>query len=98
MTDTFATCAAPAWATTCWADDNAIYVQLPCKDGPPYVVKYAFTENGLSRALGLMRDLHRKQAEPYIPCDHPLVRKVGTPATTDQRTSARNVLRRLKII
>lgn len=102
MTASFAPSGRPTWAITCWADDVAVYVELPCKDGPPYITKYALTEAGLSKALSLMRELHRKAQPAGSSYSAPIHPKTKYDAkgefTKDQRASARNVLKRLKII
>ena len=97
--------ARPAWAVTAWVDDNNIYVEIPVTNGPPYVTKYAFSDAGLSKALGQMRDIYRAQAPTggsYNLTRHPiLVAKDQVKSknfTDDQRASARDVLKKMKNI
>lgn len=100
MTDTIARSARPVWAVTAWVDDNFVFVELPTTDAPNYIMKFDLTEAGLSKALKLMRDTHRK-AQPtggyYKLPDQPIVRKVAKPSqfTDDQRAKARATLKRL---
>lgn len=66
MSAYFSSTGRPAWAITAWVDDSYVYTELPVKDGPPLIQKYAFSEAGLSKALGLMRNLHRKLSDPTV--------------------------------
>ncbi len=99
---TYAPTARPPWAVTAWCDDNYIYVELPCTDGPPYIFKESLTEGGLSRCLHLMRDARRKQA-PRITGNfdvarHPKIqRNAITQYTEEQRNAAKEVLRKMGI-
>lgn len=96
MTDTFATSAAPPWAVTAWLDDTAVYVEIPNRAGPPYVMSFALTEGGLSKALGLMRQVHRELgAKRYTKTDS--VTKPFPKFTEGQRQSAQKVLKKLGI-
>ena len=92
----------PIYAITCWCDATSIYTELPAVNGgQPYIQSWPLTEGGLSKALAQLRDLHR-QAEPLggnykIPFN-PLLRKADiNNFSEDQRRSARDVLRKLKI-
>lgn len=103
MTDTFAPSAHPPWAVVAWCDDRAIYIELPCVDGPPYVTKYDLTEGGLSKALRLMRDARRKLAKPSISGDfdvakHPKIQRATATrkSTVEQRAKARDILRKIR--
>ncbi len=101
----------PSWATTMWVDDNAVYMELPVTDGPAFITRYEFSEGGLSKALGMMRDLHREKNPDNRPLNltkHPIIAasakakvlaKTRVPeASTAQRDNARAVLKRLKVI
>ena len=103
---TFASSARPPWAVTMWVDDHAVYMELPVKNGPPYITKHEFCEGGLSKALGMMRDIYRAQAPSggsYNLTKHPLIEanakaKSRSPQATDaQREAARATLKRLGI-
>lgn len=101
-TDSFLPTARPAYAVIMWADDTRIFIELPCKDAPPYITAYAKTEGGLSKALGIMQAAYEKLKPPSAPThslDHPKIRrfKSNVEATDSQRELARNILRRLKI-
>lgn len=96
---TTAKSAKPVWAVTAWVDDNNVFVELPTTDAPNYIMKFDLTEAGLSKALKLMRDTHRK-AQPtggyYQLPQQPIVRKVSkSQFTEDQRAKARATLKRL---
>ena len=103
MTATAAPSGRPAWAVAAWVDEAWVYIELPCADAPPYIVKFNLSEGGLSKALTLMRDA-RKKAEPAPIASstwkHP---KLSTlPAkdkfTDEQRNAARVVLRKMGIL
>lgn len=104
MTAKLAPTAAPAYAQRTWCDDNHIYVEIPSvnKELPPYVMKFSNTEGGLTKALGLLRDAHRKQAPRaayYRPTKLPIVCKLEKDLYTgDQRESARNILKKMGLI
>lgn len=101
---TFAPSAKPAWAVVAWCDDRAIYIELPCKEGPPYIQKFDLTEGGLSKALHMMKDARKKLAKPsemasFSFTEHPkLKRNQTTEVSAETRAKARDVLRRLKMI
>lgn len=89
----------PAWAVCAWSDNNAIYIEIPAKSGIPYISKFALSEGGLSKALSLMRSLHRT-IEPLggnyqIPLN-PGIKKAQT-FSEDSRKATREILKRLKI-
>lgn len=108
MTATFAKSAKPSYAVTCWADDNNVFVELPCDNAPPYIITFALTSDGLGKALSVMRELYVRELpirrggkEPanYTRSDsHPKLVKPSVTATESQRESARAVLRKLGII
>lgn len=94
----------PPYAVTMWADDHSVYVELPsARQGePPYILRYAKSEAGLSKALWLMHDAYEK-SKPLKPIDFtkdPRVKlaKGTTGYTDDQREAARAVMRRMGII
>lgn len=94
--------AAPPWAVTIWADDNAVYVELPTSPGnPPYVTRYPFTEAGLSKALWIMRKAYTSatagRTQPANYTTHPFL--TSAPATNDAvRIAAREVMRKLGML
>jgi hypothetical protein len=53
--DTFATDFTPAWAVTCWCDDEFVYVALPVKNAAPYIQKFPLTEGGMTKAINILR-------------------------------------------
>lgn len=97
MTDTIAPTGQPAWAVTAWADDNAIYIELRGQHGP-CILRYPFSEAGLSKALHLMSSQHKKMDSPLYqaPGVNPAYKPKGD-FNEQQRERAREVLRRLKI-
>ena len=97
---TAAKSARPPWSVVCWADDTAIYTEIPATSGPPLIQRYALTEGGLSKALEFLRAFHRK----YQPTggDYKItlqanIKRPGIAGTDAQREQARAILKRLKI-
>jgi hypothetical protein len=91
----------PVYALTCWSDDNFVYVALPVVDGPHYIQKFSITDAGFQKALGVLRDNHRKAAPKVIGttiAEHPKLRRMApSQVTEEQKANAREVLRRLGI-
>jgi len=96
----------PPWAVVMWADESSIYMELPVKDSPPYIQKFPYSEAGLSKALNTMHNVyeklgaHEKKNGGKRIVTHPLLekRKPKDAFSTDQRTAARDVLRKLGLI
>ena len=53
--DGFASEFIPAWAVTCWCDDDAVYTAIPTKAGPPLIQRYPLTEGGMTKAINILR-------------------------------------------
>ena len=81
----------PSHAVIAWADSSAVYVELP--GSPGHTLRFALSDSGLSKALNLMRQIHRQANGPkpknYLPPLHGL--------TEGQRDGAKAVLRRLNM-
>ena len=91
---TFATTARPTKAAIAWATKDGIFVEVPHKDGPPLIVRYHRTAEGLALALNVLIE-HEDRGTRSIARDHPKVRYVGVPkpAFTDaQRAAASEAL------
>ena len=54
MSDTYATTARPRRAAIAWAYKNEVYCEIPCKAGPPYIIREKCTVNGLARVLSVL--------------------------------------------
>ena len=94
MSASFITTARPPKAAIAWATKDALFVEIPCKDGPPYVARYHRTAEGLALALNVLIE-HEDRGTRSIARDHPKVRYVGVPkpAFTDaQRAAASEAL------
>lgn len=101
---TLAPSAAPPNAHLCWVDDVNVYIEIKSKSAP-YIAKFALSEGGLSKALNMLRESHKafkvnggtyKIPEPDVT---KIVRGKAQPKVSeDQRESARNVLKKMKII
>jgi hypothetical protein len=95
------TTAAPTWARRVWADATHIFLEIPCKDGPPFIQKYSKSEGGLSKALDLICLAFRQESPrggSYPLLKHPRTQKPGiNNFSQEQRDRASAVLKRLKI-
>lgn len=99
--NTFASTARPLGAAIAWATKDALFVEMPTKSGPPFIVRYRKTVDGLSAALNVLIE-HQESAPRSVPRDHPSISRPPPPskapwATEDQRAKAREILKRLKI-
>lgn len=98
---TIASSGRPAWAIVCWADDNAVYTEVPCKNGPPLIQKYSLSESGLAKALAFLRAMHR-EAKPsggtYTIGQQANITKRGAETPAEARERALAVLKKAGII
>jgi hypothetical protein len=101
---TFAKSAKPEGTAIAWATQTDILVEIPCADGPPYIVRYKRTLKGLSEALNVMvkdaaKATYDIQDRPRAKADapHSKVRRPVGNYSNDMRASARAALKRLKI-
>jgi hypothetical protein len=99
---------APPWARKLWYDSASIYLEMPVTDHPPIILKFDFTDAGLSKALKMMKQVAETSAE-YAGKNgwerpHPVVKRFtqnAKPApqmTTESRSLARDILRKLRMI
>lgn len=100
MSAEFATTARPLKAAIAWTDGENLFVEIPCKSGPPYICRYRRTLEGLTAALNILID--KSDALPPVPqpvqaTSHPAVRKVAT-FTEDQREGVRAILKKMGVI
>lgn len=89
----------PPYAVIAWADDVAVYVELPRKP-IPYIMKFPLTEAGLSKALNVMRVRHRQEPTRYgnYKLPEPAVTR-PTPKFSDAtRETARAILKKQGLI
>ena len=104
----------PSWAVTMWTNDREIFVALPMKDRtmPPYIMSFAYTPEGLARAMRILHDRPKEVIVPTAaapanytkPPEQPQV-KVGkrreqllSETTQEQRDNAQALLRRLGLV
>lgn len=100
MSATYDLSARPPWALVVWTDDNNVFTEVPCKDGPPLIQKYPLTDHGLGRALNFLKAFHKKHQPTGGDYKITLQAKIKKPAvvgTDAQREQVRSVLKRLKI-
>lgn len=92
----------PPWALSIWADLRYVYCEVPAKEGPFLVLKFALTEGGLTKALTLLSKRHSEYATAPGYYEMPQVKlttKTGLPAFTEsQRANARVALRKAGIL
>ena len=94
MSDTFAPSARPQYAAIAWATKDEIFVEIPCKDGPPYICRYHKTESGLAAALNIMVKHHSEETHRAATrAMRPLVK-----FSPSMREVTREILKRRKII
>jgi hypothetical protein len=101
MTDTFLTTARPQNVSIAWATKDAIFVEIPCENGPPYICRYPKNLTGLAKALNVVLEKPERNDVRTLQKDHPKVTKVPQNAsqfTDASREKTRDILKRLKII
>lgn len=86
----------PAPRAIAYATRDALFVEIPCKDGPPYTCRYHRTAEGLAAALNILIE-HEAATTTQI-TDHPKITRPLAKFTDANRQAALDVLRRLKII
>lgn len=92
MNATFANSALPSGSAIAWSDAESLVVELPCRDGPPYLTRYPKTPEGLRKALNVL--LENPAPRTIIAPSHPAVRRQDT-ATGAQRAAAAEIVRRM---
>lgn len=104
-TDTLAPSGKPAWATYMWVDNTHVYLEIPSSDitKPPFITKFALSEQGLSKALSLMKKTHIDHAPKggyYKITVQAPIKKIDTghAFSQDQRERAVELLRKLGLI
>lgn len=101
---TFAPSARPPWAVVAWADERAVYIELPVTNGPAYIQKFPLTEGGLAKALKVMIDAHFRFKVPgttrtFTMDEHPRITRAKPKyeVTDAQRAKALEFVKRMKL-
>lgn len=96
---------APPWARHTWYDANFLYLEFPMAEAAPYIMKFSFSEGGLTDALHTMKrlyqdcdvqakEMYRKPSGGYTVKrtrkDHVAV----AGATPEQASAVRDILRK----
>lgn len=96
---------APHWARHTWYDANFLYLEFPIAEAAPYIMKFSFSEGGLTDALHTMKrlyqdcdvqakEMYRKPSGGYTikrtRKDHVAV----AGATPEQASAVRDILRK----
>lgn len=97
MTASALTTARPPAAAIAWATRDAIFVEIPCKGGPPLIVRYHKTVDGLQQALNIIIDNH-EPTHRTISADHPAIKRPKATFTEAQREGVREMLKKLGVI
>lgn len=89
------TTARPPWAVTAWCDTRYVYVEFPVKGSIPFVMKFALSEAGLSKALWLLRERHEAGHPLRMEKDtHPRINRPKPIATEAQRVTVLSILKK----
>lgn len=98
MTATAAPSVRPSVAAIAWATRDAIFVEIPCRDGPPYVARYHRTAEGLASALNILIDNPETETRS-IARDHPKI-KHGTAPKFDgeERARVQEIMKKVGIL
>lgn len=96
MNATAATTARPTQAAIAWATRDNLFCEIPCKDGPPLIVRYPLTAEGLRTALNILVASPETTHRTISP--HPATRFSASPASDAEREGVRALLKGLKII
>lgn len=92
----YATTARPKWAAIAWATKDAIFVEIPCKDGPPFICRYRCTTEGLIAALNIL--VANPEAAPRtVTADHPKIKRPTVAFSESERETVREVLKKIGI-
>lgn len=97
MTASFAPTARPPRAAIAWATRDGIFVEIPCKDGPPLIVRYHKTVDGLQQALNVIVD-NPEPTRREVPRDHPAIKRPKAQFSDAEREGVREVLKKLGVI
>ena len=100
MSASYASSARPPTAAIAWATRDELLVELPTKAGPPYIVRYRKTVEGLSAALNILIEHQDAAPKPIAQADHPAVTKISNRAPwagDAERERVREIMKRLKI-
>lgn len=107
MTSSLST-ARPPSAAIAWATPDALFVEIPCKNGgPPYIIREKLTIQGLAAALNVLIKNNDPMPRVVDQSAHPAVKvikpevtaKARAPWADDkQREDTRKVLRKMGLI
>lgn len=94
--------ARPPWARFVWSDGIALFVEVPdASGGLPYIMRFDHSDQGLSKALLLLRSAHERadKTNYSTPKDDPRIKKGKSFAFTEQqRASVRTILKKRGMI
>lgn len=91
------TTARPLAAAIAWATRDALFCEIPCREGPPMIVRYRLTIEGLQAALNVLLE-NPEVAPRTIPASHPAIRRPKPTFDENERAKVREVLKELKVI
>lgn len=100
--DTFLTEFIPPHAVQCWTDDTFVYCAVPSVSGPPLIQKYMLSNEGMTKAINILKVQRRKLAKTRVVKEAtPITRTKYAkpkPRTEVQESVAMGILRRRGLI
>lgn len=96
MTASSAPSGRPPSTAIAWATKDALFVEIPCRDGPPYITRYPRTADGLAKALNVLVKNESKGGTTILR-EHPKIAKNVKAFSEDQRERARAALKKVGI-
>ena len=88
--------ARPPSTAIAWATRDGLFVEIPCRDGPPYITRYRKTAEGLQAALNVLLE-HPEAETRTVARSHPKLRRVGPSFSEAERSTVREMLKKAGI-
>ena len=98
MSAQFAITARPLKAAIAWVNGKDIFVEIPCKNGPPLITRYRKTAEGLAAALNIICETPEVESRTLVQTAHPAIRRPKPVFDEAERQGVRNVLKKLNVI
>lgn len=97
MTASFLPSARPPKVAIAWATRDGLFCEIPCASGPPLIVRYRATPEGLAIALHVLLEAPDHSPAPKPTADHPFVHRPALTFNEGEREQVRGILKNLKI-
>ena len=98
MSAQFAITARPLKAAIAWVNGKDIFVEIPCKNGPPLITRYRKTAEGLAAALNIICETPEVESRTLVQTAHPAIRRPRPVFDETERQGVRDVLKKLNVI